>query len=90
MNSEGNIPTDAHDLIIADAPSTYFDESPRVNTKPINLFALFKDIVARGGYDKVSAEKLLWRKIGQEYNLGQSNAAAYAFALKTTYYRYLA
>lgn len=38
----------------------------------------------------MSAEKLAWRKVGQEFNLGASNAAAYAFALKTVYYKNLA
>ena len=44
----------------------------------------------RGGYDAVSSEKLAWRKVGQEFNLGQTNTAAYAFALKTVYYKNLA
>jgi len=47
-------------------------------------------VTERGGYDTVSAEKLAWRKVGNEFNLGTANAAAYAFAVKTTYYKNLA
>lgn len=47
-------------------------------------------MTARGGYDNISHEKLAWRRVGQEFNLGTTNAAAYAFALKTVYYKNLA
>jgi chromatin structure-remodeling complex subunit RSC9 len=47
-------------------------------------------VTERGGYDVVSREKLVWRRVGQEFNLGTTNAAAYAFALKTVYYKNLA
>lgn len=62
----------------------------RVNTKHIDLYRLWNVVLAKGGYDAVSAEKLAWRKVGLEFNLGTANAAAYAFALKTTYYKNLA
>ena len=70
--------------------STPLDLQPRVNGKQINLRKLLDIVVERGGYDSVSAEKLAWRKVGQEFGLGSSNAAAYAFALKTVYYKNLA
>ena len=66
------------------------DFQARVNTKHIDLYKLWNVIKSRGGYDAVSAEKLAWRKVGLEFNLGTANAAAYAFALKTTYYKSLA
>lgn len=44
----------------------------------------------QGGYDQVSRAKLAWRKVGQAFGLGTNNAAAYAFALKTVYYKNLA
>ena len=62
----------------------------RVNTKHIDLFKLWNVVTSKGGYDTVSAEKLAWRKVGLDFNLGTANAAAYAFALKTTYYKNLA
>ncbi|MCJ1309828.1 Chromatin structure-remodeling complex protein rsc9 [Agyrium rufum] len=69
---------------------TSIDTNARVNGKHVDLHKLFEVVKARGGYDAVSAEKLAWRKVGHEFNLGQTNAAAYAFALKTVYYKNLA
>ena len=66
------------------------DFQARVNTKHIDLYKLWNVIRSKGGYDAVSAEKLAWRKVGLDFNLGSANAAAYAFALKTTYYKNLA
>ncbi|KAF6230863.1 hypothetical protein HO173_010979 [Letharia columbiana] len=66
------------------------DLQARVNTKHIDLYKLWNVVRSRGGYDAVSAEKLAWRKVGLDFNLGTANAAAYAFALKTTYYKNLA
>ena len=66
------------------------DFQARVNTKHIDLYKLWNVVRSKGGYDAVSAEKLAWRKVGLEFNLGSANAAAYAFALKTTYYKNLA
>ncbi|KAI6249386.1 Chromatin structure-remodeling complex subunit rsc9 [Erysiphe necator] len=69
---------------------TYFDPEPKVGTKHMNLFQLYKAVTSRGGYDVVSDEKLAWRKLGQEFNLGSSNLPAIAFQLKGVYYKYLA
>ena len=69
---------------------TSLDLQARVNGKPIDLYKFWNVVTSRGGYDAVSAEKLAWRKVGQEFNLGSANAAAYAFALKTVYYKNLA
>lgn len=69
---------------------THLDQEPRVGSKHVDLLALFKTVVARGGYDKVSDEKLAWRKLGQDFNLGSNNLPALAFSLKSTYYKYLA
>lgn len=66
------------------------DLQSRVNGKHIDLHKLWNVVTARGGYDSVSQEKLAWRRVGQEFNLGATNAAAYAFALKTVYYKNLA
>jgi chromatin structure-remodeling complex subunit RSC9 len=69
---------------------THFDPEPRVGTRNIDLLQLYKVVTERGGYDKVSDEKLAWRKLGSEFNLGVNNLPALAFSLKTTYYKYLA
>jgi len=69
---------------------TNLDREPRVGSKHVNLLKLYRVVNARGGYDAVSAEKLAWRKIGQEFNLGNANLPALAFSLKSTYYKNLA
>ncbi|KAI4166504.1 MAG: hypothetical protein LQ343_007991 [Gyalolechia ehrenbergii] len=69
---------------------TTLDTSPRVNGKPIDLQKLYQIVLNIGGYDQVSREKLAWRKVGHEFHLGATNAAAYAFVLKTVYYKNLA
>jgi chromatin structure-remodeling complex subunit RSC9 len=61
-----------------------------VHGKPIDLYDLFHNIRIKGGYDRVSAEKLLWRKVAQEFNLNLQHAAASAFGAKTVYYKNLA
>ena len=66
------------------------DFQARVNTKHIDLYKLWNRVKSKGGYDAVSCEKLAWRKVGLDFSLGTTNAAAYAFALKTTYYKNLA
>jgi chromatin structure-remodeling complex subunit RSC9 len=69
---------------------TLFDPEPRVSTKQIDLLQLYNAVLEKGGYDRVSEEKLAWRKLGQEFNLGTANLPALAFSLKTVYYKYLA
>lgn len=69
--------------------SITLDFQARVNGKHIDLYKLFNIVTSRGGYDVVTAEKLAWRRVGNDFNLGSANAAAYAFALKTLYYKNL-
>ncbi|KAL8867834.1 MAG: hypothetical protein Q9174_005399 [Haloplaca sp. 1 TL-2023] len=65
------------------------DAHPRVNGKQIDLQELYRTVVSYGGYDQVSREKLAWRKVAHEFGVGATNAAAYAFAMKTVYYKNL-
>lgn len=69
---------------------THFDPEPRVGAKNVDLLLLYNMVIERGGYDKVSDEKLAWRKLGADFNVGQNNLPALAFQLKTVYYKYLA
>ena len=70
---------------------TNFDPEPRVGAKAVNLFQLYNTVIENGGYDRVSDEKLAWRRLGAEtFGLAQNNLAALAFQLKTVYYKYLA
>ncbi|KAI9682393.1 MAG: Chromatin structure-remodeling complex protein rsc9 [Caeruleum heppii] len=72
------------------ARGTTFDPEPRVGNRHVDLLRLFKAVTSRGGYDVVCVEKLAWRKLGQDFNLGTQNLAALAFSLKTVYYKQLA
>ncbi len=69
---------------------THLEVAPKVGAKRLDLLHLYNVVVARGGYDKVSDEKLAWRKLGAEFNLGANNLPALAFSLKTVYYKNLA
>ncbi|RDL37043.1 ARID-like protein [Venustampulla echinocandica] len=69
---------------------TEFVREPKVGSRQIDLLKLFNIVMERGGYDKVSDEKLAWRKLGQDFNLGSPNLPALAFALKSVYYKNLA
>lgn len=70
---------------------TNFDASPRVGAKNINLLTLWNLVNARGGYDVVSDEKLMWRKLAAEFGFKDSaTAAALAFQIKSVYYKFLA
>lgn len=73
-----------------DIRSSNLDPNPRVHGKPIDLYDLFYNIEGRGGYDKVSAEKLLWRTIAADFHLAANHAAASAFQAKTVYFKNLA
>jgi len=69
---------------------THFDPEPRVGAKTVDLLLLYTMVTERGGYDKISDEKLAWRKLGSDFHLGSNNLPALAFQLKTVYYKYLA
>lgn len=69
---------------------TSFDPAPKLGLCQVNLLKLFKYVVAHGGYDAVSDEKLAWRRSCEELGLMTSNPPAAAFSLKTIFYRNLA
>lgn len=62
----------------------------KVAGREVNLYELYKVVTGRGGYDAISAERLAWRKVAHDFDLGHAWAAAYAFAIKTAYYKNLA
>ncbi|KKY16027.1 putative rsc complex subunit rsc9 [Phaeomoniella chlamydospora] len=69
---------------------TGFDREPKVSGRPIHLLNLYKAVLALGGYDAVSAERMQWRELAKSFGLGTHHEAAMAFQLKTVYYKYLA
>lgn len=69
---------------------TSFDPEPKVGPTNLDLLKVFNHIVANGGYDKVSEEKLAWRRMASELGLFSNNEASTAFALKEKFYKNLA
>jgi len=72
---------------------TNFEPEPRVGNIPVDLLKVFNHIVSNGGYDKVSDEKLAWRRMAVELGLAgtnERNIASIAFALKEKFYKNLA
>lgn len=59
-----------------EARGTKLETEPRITTKSIDLLALYNTVTARGGYDKVSDEKLAWRKVGELFSLGVTATSA--------------
>lgn len=69
---------------------TNFDPEPKMGNLTVDLLKLFKYIVEHGGYDKVSDEKLMWRKMCEGLGLMRHNAPADAYTLKQIFYKNLA
>jgi chromatin structure-remodeling complex subunit RSC9 len=69
---------------------THLDTEPKLGLNHVDLYRLFNYIVERGGYDKVSDEKLAWRRMCEGLGLMTGNAPAAAFGLKTIFYKFLA
>lgn len=69
---------------------TPFDPEPRVGAMHLDLLKVFNHIIANGGYDKVSEEKLAWRRMASELGIYSNNEASTAFSLKEKFYKNLA
>ena len=69
---------------------THFDPEPKMRNSNVDLLQLFNYIVEHGGYDKVSEEKLMWRKMCDGLGLMRHNAPADAYTLKNIFYKQLA
>ncbi|KAK2589885.1 hypothetical protein QQS21_012438 [Conoideocrella luteorostrata] len=69
---------------------TILDPEPKVGLIFLDLYKTFNHIVASGGYDKVSEEKLAWRRMAAELGLHSNNEASTAFSLKEKFYKNLA
>ncbi|CAM1506406.1 Fc.00g060470.m01.CDS01 [Cosmosporella sp. VM-42] len=69
---------------------TTLDPEPKVGATHIDLLKVFNHIVENGGYDKVSEEKLAWRRMAAELGIYSNNEASTAFSLKEKFYKNLA
>ncbi|KAJ2894660.1 hypothetical protein MKZ38_007318 [Zalerion maritima] len=69
---------------------TNLDPEPKIGSCHIDLLKLFNHVVKNGGYDKISAEKLAWRRMTEEINIPAGNIAQTSFQVKSCFYRFLA
>ena len=69
---------------------TALDQEPKVGMTHLDLHKVFNHIVDSGGYDKVSEEKLAWRRMAAELGIYSNNEASTAFSLKEKFYKNLA
>ncbi|KAI3394399.1 hypothetical protein diail_2811 [Diaporthe ilicicola] len=69
---------------------TRFDPEPKITPYQLDLLKIFNHVVQSGGYDRITDEKLAWRRVCAELGIRASNEAAAAFSLKTAYYKNLA
>jgi chromatin structure-remodeling complex subunit RSC9 len=67
-----------------------FDPKPKVDGNPVDLLKLYKAVMQRGGYDRVSEIKVEFKNIGQELGLNVSNSASLNWSIKSAYYYNLA
>jgi chromatin structure-remodeling complex subunit RSC9 len=72
------------------ARGTTLETEPKVGMIHLDLLKVFNHIVANGGYDRVSEEKLAWRRMASELGLHTNNEASTAFSLKEKFYKNLA
>lgn len=69
---------------------TRFDPEPKITPYQLDLLKIFNHVVQSGGYDRITDEKLAWRRVCAELGIRATNEAAAAFSLKTAYYKNLA
>lgn len=67
-----------------------FDRDGKVAGRPVPLHRLYTDVIARGGYDAVTATRMLWREIAATFNLPKQHDGAMSYQLKQLYYKNLA
>ncbi|KAK5956866.1 Chromatin structure-remodeling complex protein rsc9 [Knufia fluminis] len=67
-----------------------FDRDGKVAGRPVPLHRLYRDVVERGGYDAVTATRMLWREIAATFNLPKQHDGAMSYQLKQLYYKNLA
>ncbi|KAF3917834.1 hypothetical protein ABW20_dc0105392 [Dactylellina cionopaga] len=67
----------------------YTNLEPDIQRKKVDLFKLYKTIIARGGYTEVSTKTGLWKELAVTFNPPQHNTNI-GFVLKTIYWKNLA
>lgn len=56
----------------------------------MSLHRLYTMVMERGGYDKLSDERMAWRQLVKPLGFGHQHEGAMTFQIKSLYYRNLA
>jgi len=67
-----------------------FDRDGKVAGRPAPLHKLFTIVMERGGYDAVTAGRMMWREIAKNFNFPPAHEGAMSYQLKQLYYKNLA
>ncbi|KAJ9660532.1 Chromatin structure-remodeling complex protein rsc9 [Neophaeococcomyces mojaviensis] len=67
-----------------------FDRDGKVAGRPAPLHKLFRIVMERGGYDAVTAGRMMWREIAKNFNFPPAHEGAMSYQLKQLYYKNLA
>jgi ARID/BRIGHT DNA binding domain len=69
---------------------TNFEREGKISGRTVNLHRLYKMVMERGGYDKLSEERMAWRQLVRPFGFTHQVEGAATFQIKSLYYRNLA
>ena len=69
---------------------TSFERDAKISGRSIPLLKLYKLVMEKGGYDKLSEERMAWRQLVKPFGFSHQHEAAMTFQIKSLYYRNLA
>lgn len=67
-----------------------FEREGRVAGRPIELHKLYRVVMSKGGYDAVTATRMMWREVATYFPLPKQHDGAVSYQLKQVYYKNLA
>ena len=90
MHDEGEqTPRLGHDRMLT-RHRTNFEQEGKISGKTINLHKLYRMVMQRGGYDRLSEERMAWRQLVRPLGFSHQAEGAATFQIKSLYYRNLA
>jgi hypothetical protein len=69
---------------------TNFERDARISGKSVSLHRLYNMVMEKGGYDKLSDERMAWRQLVKPLGFAHQHEGAMTFQIKSLYYRNLA
>lgn len=88
-NSEGGLRLNVPALSLTSI-RTNLERDARISGKPVSLHTLYNMVMERGGYDKLSDERMAWRQLVKPLGFSHQHEGAMTFQIKSLYYRNLA